>query len=72
MAEYNAQDRVKKMVAAIKSEAKEKADQILEHGQQQFKIEKNKLLNQGKDKIQQEYKIKIDQYSVQKRMYNFI
>lgn len=68
MAEYNAHDRVKKMVAAIRSEAKEKADQILEHGLQQYKIEKNKILNQGKDKIIQEFKVKLEQYSVQKRM----
>ncbi len=68
MAEYNAHDRVKKMVAAIRSEAREKADQILEHGLQQYKIEKNKILNQGKDKIIQEFKVKLEQYSIQKRM----
>lgn len=68
MAEYNAHDRVKKMVAAIRSEAKEKADQILDHGLQQYKIEKNKILNQGKDKIIQEFKVKLEQYSIQKRM----
>ena len=56
------------MVAAIRSEAKEWADQILEHGHQQFKIEKNKILNAGKEKIQQEFKTKIDQYSIQKRI----
>ena len=69
MNDFDPKDRVKKMVAAIRSEAKEKADQILEHGMQQFKLEKNKIINQQKDKITQEYKVKIDQYSVQKRMY---
>lgn len=68
MSDFNPMDRVKKMVAAIRSEAKEKADQILDHGMQQFKLEKNKIINQQKDKVIQEYKLKMDQYSVQKRM----
>lgn len=68
MNDFDPKDRVKKMVAAIRSEAKEKADQILEHGMQQFKLEKNKIINQQKDKITQEYSGKIAQYSVQKRM----
>lgn len=68
MNDFNPMERVKKMVAAIRSEAKEKADQILENGMQQFKLEKNKIINQQKDKIIHEYKIKHEQYSVQKRM----
>lgn len=68
MSDFNPMDRVKKMVAAIRSEAKEKADQILENGMQQFKLEKNKIINQQKDKIIHDYQVKIGQYSVQKRM----
>lgn len=56
MADFNPQERVKKMVQAMKNEvtrpslspfkAKEKAEQIMDNAAQQFKIEKNKLINQ--------------------------
>ncbi|CAD8148378.1 unnamed protein product [Paramecium octaurelia] len=68
MADFNPQERVKKMVNAIKAEANEKAEQIKDMAAQQFRIEKNKLLNQQKEKIIEEYKKKIESYTIEKRI----
>lgn len=77
MADFNPQERVKKMVAAIKNEvscinsikAREKYENIMDNASQQFKIEKNKLINQQKEKISEEFKKQIEAYTIQKRMY---
>ncbi|CAD8059219.1 unnamed protein product [Paramecium primaurelia] len=68
MADFNPQERVKKMVNAIKAEANEKAEQIKDLAAQQFRIEKNKLLNQQKERIIEEYKKKIESYTIEKRI----
>ncbi|CAD8064734.1 unnamed protein product [Paramecium primaurelia] len=68
MADFNPQERVKKMVNAIKAEANEKAEQIKDMAAQQFRIEKNKLLNQQKERIIEEYKKKIESYTIEKRI----
>ena len=63
-----AQQRIKQMIELIQKEAEEKALQIKTNAEQQFNMEKNKILNQQKDKLIQQYKQKLDQYVVQKRM----
>lgn len=72
MADFNPQERVKKMVAAIKNEvswilsikAREKYENIMDNASQQFKIEKNKLINQQKEKITEEFKKQIEAYTI--------
>ncbi len=63
-----ARERIQKMKDIIYEEAQDRAKKLREQGAQQYNIEKNKELNQGKDKVIQEYKLKLEQYSVQKRM----
>jgi len=63
-----ARERIQKMKDIIYEEAQDRAKKLREQGAQQYNIEKNKELNQGKDKVIQEYKVKLEQYSVQKRM----
>ncbi|EGR30264.1 vacuolar ATP synthase subunit, putative [Ichthyophthirius multifiliis] len=68
MIDFNPRDRVNKMVDAIQSEAEEKAENILKLANEQFKIQKNNLVNSEKDKIIEEYKRKLENFSVQKRI----
>ena len=63
-----ARERIQKMKDIIYEEAQDRAKKLREQGAQQYNIEKNKELNQGKDKVIQEYKVKLEQHSVQKRM----
>lgn len=67
-AEGGARERIKKMIDIIYDEAHDKARKIKEQTTHQYNIEKNKILNQQKDKIIQDYKNKLEQYSVQRRM----
>lgn len=67
-ADFNTKDRVIKMVEAIKAEAIDKAKQINENSMMQHKIEKNKIIMQQREKINHEYQLKMEQFSVQKRM----
>lgn len=67
-ADFNTKDRVIKMVEAIKAEALDKSKQINENSMMQHKIEKNKIIMQQREKINHDYAIKLEQYSVQKRM----
>lgn len=62
------QENVQKIVEAIKSEAEEKAEQIKKNAEEQFKIQKNNIVNTEKDKIIEEYKKKIEKYQVDKRI----
>ncbi len=64
----NARERIQKMKDIIKEEAEDKARKIREQSSHQFNIEKNKILNQQKDKVIQEFKNKLENYSVQRRM----
>lgn len=68
MSDFNSEERVKKMIEAINLEADEKVNQIKEHALQLFKIEKNKLITIGKDKINEEYKHKFEDYLVKQRI----
>eukprot|EP01016_Furgasonia_blochmanni_P045148 TRINITY_DN632_c0_g1_i4.p1 TRINITY_DN632_c0_g1~~TRINITY_DN632_c0_g1_i4.p1 ORF type:complete len:295 (-),score=107.72 TRINITY_DN632_c0_g1_i4:114-998(-) len=61
-------DRIKKMEKLIKDEAEEKARTIRENAEQQYNIEKNKIINQMKEKVLQEFREKLENYSVQKRI----
>jgi V-type H+-transporting ATPase subunit E len=63
-----ARERIQKMKDIIYEEAQDRAKKLREQGAQQYNIEKNKELNQGKDKAIQEYKLKLEQHSVQKRI----
>jgi len=63
-----ARERIQKMKDIIYEEAQDRAKKLREQGAQQYNIEKNKELNQGKDKAIQEFKIKLEQHSVQKRI----
>lgn len=63
-----ARERIQKMKDIIYEEAQDRAKKLREQGAQQYNIEKNKELNQGKDKVIQEYKVKLEQHSVQKRI----
>jgi len=60
--------RIKKMRDIIYDEAADKARKIKEQTASQFNIEKNKILNQQKDKLIAEYKVKLENYSLQRRM----
>ena len=64
----NSESKIGKMIEIIQSEASDKAMKIRENASAQFTIEKNKILNQQKDKVIQEYTTKLEQYSVQRRM----
>ena len=64
----NSDSKINKMIEIIDSEAKDKASKIRENSLAQFNIEKNKILNQQKDKVIQEYTNKLEQYSIQRRM----
>ena len=68
MSDFNSEERVKKMIEAINLEADEKVNQIKEYALQLFKIEKNKLITIGKDKINAEYKHKVEDYLVKQRI----
>ena len=60
--------KIGKMIEILQSEASDKAMKIRENAFAQFNIEKNKILNQQKDKVIQEYSTKLEQYSIKRRM----
>ena len=70
--DFNTKDRVMKMVAAIRTEANDKSKQINENSMMQHKIEKNKIIMQDREKVNQEYQKKIEDHTVQKRMYSLV
>ena len=57
------------MVAFIDQEANEKAAEIDAKAQEEFAIEKDNLVNQQKQKIQQFYQKKEKQVELQRKMY---
>lgn len=63
-----AKKRIEKMIDIIYDEANDKARKTREQTAHQYNIEKNKILNQQKDKVIQEYKNKLENYSVQRKM----
>ncbi|KAL4466863.1 hypothetical protein ABPG74_010460 [Tetrahymena malaccensis] len=62
------QENVQKIVEAIKSEAEEKAEQIKKNAEEQFKIQKNNIVNTEKDKIIEEYKKRLEKLIVDRRI----
>ena len=66
---HNPLERVAKMVQAIKNEAKEKAEQIQENAMIAYKIERNKIIYQQRELISEEYKRKMESYTIEKRKY---
>lgn len=61
--------RIQKMKDIIYDEAADRARKIREQTASQFSIEKSKILNQQKDKLIADYKLKLENYSLQRRMW---
>lgn len=62
-------ERVQKMIQAINQEAIDRSKEIEEAANQSFKLQKYEIFEAGKSKITAEYKLKIENYIIQKRMY---
>lgn len=67
---FNPEERIQKIKDFITEEAEDKARQIREQAANTANIEKNNILNAGKDKILEHYKKETENYSVKKKMYN--
>lgn len=67
---FNPDDRIQKIKDFILEEANDKARQIKEQAANTANIEKNNLLNAGKDKILEHYKKESENYSIKRKMYN--
>ena len=59
------------MIEAINQEAQELANEIAEVARQNFKIEKYQIYQAGREKINAEYKQKLENMMIQKRMFDF-
>lgn len=68
---FNPDDRIQKIKDFILEEANDKARQIKEQAANTANIEKNNLLNAGKDKIIEHFKKEIENYSVKRKMYKY-
>ena len=68
MNEADVQKQIRQMVAFIDQEANEKAAEIDAKAQEEFAIEKDNLVNQQKQKIQQFYSKKEKQVELQRKM----
>ena len=60
--------RIKQMIAFINLEAKEKAEEILSKSEEEFQIEKGRILNPEKLRIKQEYDRKFKELEIQKKI----
>lgn len=60
--------RVTNLCKAIKLSSKRKSQDITENTETQFRIEKNKLIKEQKEKLDIDFATKLDKYSAQKRM----
>jgi len=63
-----AQKRIKSMIDLIKQEAEDKASQIRKDAESTFNSEKEKFFNSQINKIKEQYRLKLEQYVVQKRI----
>lgn len=63
--------RVTKLCNAIKVTSKRRSQDIVENTETQFRIEKNKIIKEQKEKLDIDFANKLDKYSAQKRMSNF-
>lgn len=62
---FNSEERVQKMKKAILKEAQDKVQVIEENGNQQFIIQKNNLVKEGKALIDAEMKVKMEREVIQ-------
>merc|ERR1711904_464471 len=64
--------QINQMIAFILSEAKDKSDDILKKGEEEFQIEVHRVVTEQKDKIRQTYEKKVKQietkYAIEKSM----
>jgi len=68
MNEGEVQKQLSQMVAFIKSEAEEKANEIMSKAQEEFSIEKARIVQAEKRKIMQEYERREKQVEIQKKI----
>lgn len=61
-------DRIKKMANAIKQEAQERVKTIEDNTQEQFVIARNDIINKEKDKMSENFTIRVNQYVTHKKM----
>merc|ERR1712039_510154 len=67
-----AEQQITQMISFILSEAKDKQDDILKKGEEEFQIEVHRVVTEQKDKIRQTYEKKVKQietkYAIEKSM----
>merc|ERR1711988_1709346 len=67
-----AEQQITQMISFILSEAKDKQDDILKKGEEEFQIEVHRVVTEQKDKIRQTYEKKVKQietkYAIAKSM----
>jgi plasmid maintenance system killer protein len=68
MGDLNMKDRIKKMANAIKQEAQERVKTIEDNTQEQFVIARNDIINKEKDKMSENFTIRVNQYVTHKKM----
>jgi len=66
--ENDPQRRIKQMINFILQEAREKADEISMKADEEFQIEKGRILNPERVRIKQEYDKKFKQMQVEQRI----
>ena len=65
----NVEDRIRKMKEAIKYEAQQRAQNIVERANDDANIERNKIETTEKEKLDQEYTLKMKAEGVRAKMY---
>jgi V-type H+-transporting ATPase subunit E len=70
LSEQDVQKQIKHMIAFIDQEADEKAEEIEVKAEEEFNIEKSKIVNQQRIKIEEYYKKKLKQIDLQKKIQN--
>ena len=64
----NVEERIRKMKDAIKYEAQQRAQNIVEKAKDDADIERNKILTLEKDKLETEYSLKMKSEGVRAKM----
>jgi len=67
-ADFEPQKRIDRMIAFITDDAKKQADEILMKADEEFQIEKGRILNPERIRIQQEYDKKLKAYQIEQRI----